>query len=112
MQNNQPQKEEDKDAIAPDLKHDTMDFSPASEGDALDLDNTTDDEDAISAEELEFLDEDSEESQAAALNEVETDRLADTEDFLETAEGSQEDDWEANDKNYEGKDTEDERTDA
>ncbi len=71
-----PTKPEDE--IKTDLKHDTMEFSAASEGDdILDTDDESYEEDGISAEELELLEEDTFDDEAAALNSVETDRLAD-----------------------------------
>ncbi len=63
--------------IKPDLKHDTMDFSASTEGDdKLDTDDATYEEEDISAEELEMLGDDPD-NEAAALNAVEADRLAD-----------------------------------
>ncbi len=62
----------------PDLKHDNMEFSAATDGDdQLDLDDPNKEDDAISAEELEFLEGDSFDAQAEALNSVEEDRTAD-----------------------------------
>ncbi len=67
-------KEED---IKPDLKHDTMEFSAATDGDdQLDTDDATYEEEEINAEELDAL-EDDPLIEAIALNEVETDRQAD-----------------------------------
>lgn len=79
------------DDIKTDLRHDTMDFSATTEGDdKLDLDDFRKEEDAISSEELDALEEDSEDSIAAALNAAESDRMAD-EDYL--PEESDEDDY-------------------
>lgn len=64
--------------IKPDLKHDSMEFSASTDGDdKLDLDDPNKEDDAISAEELDFLEDDSFDAQAEALNSVEEDRAAD-----------------------------------
>ena len=63
--------------IKPDLKHDTMEFSAATDGDdKLDIDDATYEEEGINAEELDAL-EDDPLTEAIALNEVETDSQAD-----------------------------------
>lgn len=70
-------KTNEEDDIKPDLKHDTMEFSAATDGDdLLDTDDATYEEDGINAEELEAL-EDDPMIEAIALNEVENDRKAD-----------------------------------
>lgn len=74
-QENQPIQDEE---VKTDLKHDTMEFSAASEGDdKLDVDDEHYEEDAISADELDFLEDDKIENQAEALVTAETDRQAD-----------------------------------
>ena len=71
------EKKHNEEDIKTDLKHDSMDFSAATDGDdLLDTDDVRYEEDGISAEELEMLGDDPE-VEAAALNAVETDRLAD-----------------------------------
>lgn len=71
------EKKQANDDIKPDLKHDSMDFAASTDGDdALDLDDATYEEEEVSAEELEALGDDPD-NEAAALNAVETDRLAD-----------------------------------
>lgn len=76
--------------IKPDLKHDTMDFSATTDGDdALDTDDEDYEEDEITEEELELL-EDDPDNEAAALDAVESDSLADDtvmpeEDWLDDA---------------------------
>lgn len=61
-----------------DLRHDTMEFSASTDGDdVLDSDIKNLDDDAISADELDFLEEDDEFAMAAALNEVEMERAVD-----------------------------------
>lgn len=88
-------KKTDEEDIKPDLKHDTMEFSAATDGeDKLDIDDERYEEEGINAEELEALNDDPA-IEAVALNEVETalqadpdilpeedwtDDLADTED--------------------------------
>ena len=66
-----------------DLKHDTMEFSAASDGDdKLDIDDETYEEDGISAEELDAMDAD-DDSEAAALNAEEMDHEQDEETLPE-----------------------------
>lgn len=73
-------KNESKD-IKTDLKHDTMEFSAATDGeDKLDIDDEDYEEEEISPEELEILD-DSDENEAAALVNVENELTVD-EDHL------------------------------
>ena len=63
--------------IKPDLKHDTMEFSAATDGDdRLDTDDASYEEEGIDADELEAL-EDDPALEAAALNEAEMDREVD-----------------------------------
>ena len=62
--------------IKPDLKHDTMEFSAATDGDdQLDTDDISYEEEEINAEELDAIEDDS--ALEAALNAAETDREAD-----------------------------------
>ncbi len=71
------QKKENQEDIKADLKHDSMRFSAATDGeDKLDRDDAGYEEEDISAEELELLADDPE-NEAAALNAVETDSLVD-----------------------------------
>ena len=74
-------KENDPKDVKPDLKHDSMEYAASTEGeDRLDMDSETADEiedEEISAEELELLEDDTPDDQAAALNTAELDRLAD-----------------------------------
>lgn len=80
--------------VKPNLKHDTMEYSAATDGDdILDSDKETTDEieeEAISAEELELLLEDDIDDQAAALNTAETDSEADEDNFLNEPETKEE----------------------
>jgi hypothetical protein len=63
--------------IKPDLKHDTMEFSAATDGDdQLDTDDSSYEEEEINAEELEAIDDD-EDLEAESLKAAETDREAD-----------------------------------
>jgi hypothetical protein len=79
--------------IKPDLKHDSMEFSASTEGDdKLDMDDERYEEEEISAEELEILEDEDPDTQAAALNTVEMDRQADNDIHFDD-EGSQEDEW-------------------
>lgn len=69
--------------IKSDLKHDTMEFSAATDGDdQLDTDDETYEEEGINADELEAL-EDDPMIEAIALNEVENDRRADPDNLPE-----------------------------
>ena len=70
--------------IKTDLKHDTMEFSAATDGDdALDTDDETFEEDGISIDELDALEDDDLDDQAAALDSVETDRKEDDDNLPE-----------------------------
>lgn len=72
--------------IKPDLKHDTMEFNAASEGDdVLDTDTETPlelEDESITAEELSSLEEDKIEDQVAALQSAEEDSLQDEDNFI------------------------------
>lgn len=70
-------KENQEEEVKTDLKHDNMEFTPPQEGgDILDTDDERYEEDNISAEELDAI-EDDDASEAAALNATETDIEAD-----------------------------------
>jgi hypothetical protein len=70
-------KEESTNDIKPDLKHDTMEFSAGTEGeDKLDTDDAAYEEEGITEEELDAID-DIDENEAAALIAEETDFAAD-----------------------------------
>ncbi|RYY69333.1 MAG: hypothetical protein EOO13_09820 [Chitinophagaceae bacterium] len=70
-------KEQNAEDTKPDLKHDTMEFSAATDGDdKLDIDDETYEEEGITEEELDALD-DLDENEAAALVAEETDFEAD-----------------------------------
>jgi hypothetical protein len=67
----------------PDLKHDTMEFSAATEGeDKLDTDDTAYEEEEILPDELDIL-QDEPDNEAAALDAAETDRLVDEDNLPE-----------------------------
>lgn len=69
--------------VKPDLKHDTMEFSAATDGDdIMDTDDETYEEEDISADELDVL-EDEPDNEAAALDAAETDREADEDNLPE-----------------------------
>lgn len=64
----------------PDLKHDTMEYTAATDGDdQLDI---TDEDDAISADELNALEDEEVDDDANALVVAENDSLADEDNFL------------------------------
>lgn len=70
-------KEQNPDDIKPDLKHDTMEFSAATDGDdILDTDDAGYEEEGITGEELDAI-EDEAANEAAALVATETDFAAD-----------------------------------
>lgn len=74
-------KRNDTEESKPDIKHDTMEFAASADGeDKLDFDDPTYEEEEISPEEIESLD-DEPDAEASALNAAETDRLTD-EDVL------------------------------
>ena len=83
----------------PDLKHDTLEFAAPTEGeDALDTDDPTYEEEGITAEELDTI-EDEPDNEAIALVAAETDRLIDEdnlpdEDWIDDTEDEEEDDEE------------------
>ena len=68
--------------IAPELKHDTMEYAASTAGDDQ-MDPINEDEE-ITADELDALEEDGPEGEAYALNAVETDSIADEDNFLTT----------------------------
>lgn len=74
--------EENPGDVKTDLKHDTMNFSAATDGDdILDTDDESYEEEDISADELEVLEGVPEDEEVAALNTVEMDLQTD-EDIL------------------------------
>lgn len=81
IQQKEPTQDEE---VKTDLKHDTMEFSAATEGqDRLDSDDEHYEEDTISADELDFLEDDAIDNQAGALVAAETDREADEDNLPE-----------------------------
>lgn len=96
------------DPIKPDLKHDSMEYSAATDGDdILDTDKETDqeiEEESITAEELEYLEADKMEDKAEALNTAETDSEADEDNFINVPEEIEElDEDEPDEEHYEGR---------
>ena len=84
MKKDENKEKEIRDKEKPDLKHDTMEFSAASDGDdQLDADDPAYEEEEISAEELDSLQDDEPAYQAAALNTEEIDRLVDDDNLPE-----------------------------
>lgn len=92
--------------VKTDLKHDSMEFSAGTEGDDVpdtDAESTLDLEDEeISAEELDYLEGDEPDDQAAALNSAEVDSQADAENFLNEPE--QEEEYDQPDPDEDGDD--------
>lgn len=70
----------DSEEMQPDLKHDTMEFAASTDGD--DVLDAAIEEDEITAEELEALEDKKADDEAYALNAVETDSQADEDNFL------------------------------
>ena len=75
-------KEANNDPIQPDLKHDTMEYAASTDGD--DEVNIYEEDDDITADELNALEEDKVDDEADALNTAETDSQADNDNFLTT----------------------------
>jgi len=75
-------KDVEADPIAPELKHDTMEYAASTEGD--DQLNLINEDDEITADELDSLEEDDLEDEAYALNAATTDTIADEDNFLTT----------------------------
>lgn len=99
MQHKKPSADE----IKPDLKHDNMEYAASADGDdLLDSDDPNREEDEISAEELEFIEEDSLDARAEALNSVEEDRRADNDVIFDENDIDEASDTE----NFEEEDTE------
>ena len=74
-------KDKEHDDIKNDIKHDTMEFSAPTDGeDKLDFDDESYEEEEVTAEEIESIDDDPD-TEALALDAVETDSQAD-EDIL------------------------------
>ena len=70
------------DDIKPDIKHDTMEFSTPTDGeDKLDMDDESYEEEEITAEELDTLEDKDDDNEAYALNQAEMDRAADEENL-------------------------------
>lgn len=70
----------DHEPIQPDLKHDTMEYAASTDGDdKLDI---IDEDDDITADELDALEEDDVDDEANALNTAETDSQVDEDNFL------------------------------
>ena len=84
----------------PDLKHDTLEFSASTDGeDVLDTDDPSYEEDGITAEELDTI-EDEPDNEAIALVAAETDRMADEdnlpdEDWIDDIEDEEDDEEES-----------------
>ena len=66
--------------IQPDLKHDTMEFAASADGD--DIVNFDDEENEISASELDALEDEQPDTEGYALNAAEADSKIDEDNFL------------------------------
>ncbi|MEO6721366.1 MAG: hypothetical protein ABIN67_13440 [Ferruginibacter sp.] len=91
-------------AIKPDLKHDTMEYNAASEGDdVLDTDKETPlelEEESITAEELSSLEDDAIPDQEAAFVSAENDSLSDEDNYLNEPDAKVEDPIISEDNEY------------
>ena len=87
-----PHNKKNENDVKTDLRHDNMEFSASTDGDdRLDQDNDMlEDDDEISGDELDELENENDFEMAAALNAAETDRLADSDNLPEE---SDEDDY-------------------
>jgi hypothetical protein len=75
-------KDTDFQEIKADLKHDTMEYSAPSDGnDPLDTDDNSYEEEGITAEELDIIEDKNPAVEAYTLNAAETDRQADDDSF-------------------------------
>lgn len=72
--------EKETEPIAPELKHDTMEYAASTDGD--DLVDAANEEDEITADELNALEEEDTDEKAYALDAAETDSEADEDNFL------------------------------
>ncbi|MEO6669969.1 MAG: hypothetical protein ABIN36_10865 [Ferruginibacter sp.] len=87
--------------IKPDLKHDSMEYAASTDGDDILDPYNNDEEDDLTAEELDLLEVDAPEELAAALNTVESDRRADNDvsfDVNDVDEEYDEEDQDADDR--------------
>ena len=66
--------------LQPDLKHDTMEFAASADGD--DIINFDDEENEISANELDALEDEQPDTEGYALNAAEADSKIDEDNFL------------------------------
>ena len=74
-------KEEKKEEpLQPDLKHDSMEYSAATDGD--DIEDSVNEEEEITSEELDALEPDTVNDEANALKEAAADSQADEDNFL------------------------------
>ena len=76
--------------IQPDLKHDTMEFAASADGD--DIVNFDDEDDEISASELDALEDEQPDTEGYALNAAEADSKIDEDNFLTSPDELEEDD--------------------
>jgi hypothetical protein len=75
-------KDTDAQEIKADLKHDTMEYAASTEGnDPLDTDDSSYEEEGITAEELNIIEDKDPADEAYTLNAAETDRQADDDSF-------------------------------
>jgi hypothetical protein len=91
---NHSKENEHSEIVKPDLKHDTMEYNAASEGDVPDIVNESaidDEEEDVTAEELNSLGDDSVQHQAEALISAETDSLTDSDNFINEPDSEVED---------------------
>jgi len=84
MKKEKEQSKEEELQSAPDLKHDTMEFAASTDGDdKLDFDDAGYEEEEVSAEELELMEEGTVDEQAYALVAAQTDKTVDEDNLPE-----------------------------
>lgn len=82
MKKTTDQQKEKEQSSVPDLKHDTMEFAAPTDGeDKLDFDDETYEEEEITPEELDTMEDDTIDNQGYALVAAQTDKTADSEDL-------------------------------
>lgn len=82
MKKTTDQQKEEELSLAPDLKHDTMEFAASTDGeDKMDFDDAAYEEEEITAEELDTMEDDTADNQGYALVAAQTDRTADADDL-------------------------------
>ncbi len=87
--------------IKPDLKHDTMEYAAPDEADNWEaIEKNQEQDDEITAKELEMIEAANTDEEASALNSVETDRQADNDVNFDANDPDNNDEADLNDDDY------------